>query len=151
MRLIDADKLFQDLKEHNVPFNADINEAIIVAPTVDAVPLDDYKSMEQTVYKLTKAIADAELTGEQVKEYCRKRNLLIVGSEVFNEMKARWGAEPVRHGQWMRTDAYPHWIYCSECYAQFIRNSEFLKLEDIPHNFCPNCGAKMDEVEDGKT
>lgn len=35
MRLIDADALIQDLKDHNIPFNADINEAIIVAPTVD--------------------------------------------------------------------------------------------------------------------
>ena len=39
MRLIDADALFQDLKEHNIPFNANINEAIIVAPTIDAVPV----------------------------------------------------------------------------------------------------------------
>lgn len=38
-RLIDAEKLFQDLREHNIPFNADINEAIIVAPTVDAEPV----------------------------------------------------------------------------------------------------------------
>ena len=37
MRLIDADALIHDLKEHKIPFNADINEAIIVAPTVDAV------------------------------------------------------------------------------------------------------------------
>lgn len=29
-----------------------------LVPTVDAVPLEDYKSMEQTVNKLTKAIAD---------------------------------------------------------------------------------------------
>lgn len=36
-RLIDADALIQDLREHKIPFNADINEAIIVAPTVDAV------------------------------------------------------------------------------------------------------------------
>lgn len=56
--------------------------------------------------------------------------------------------EPVRHRRWLRTDAYPHRIYCSECYATFIRNDEFLHLEDIPHNYCPNCGARMDEVEE---
>ena len=37
MRLIDADALFRDLREHKIPFNADINEAIIVAPTIDPV------------------------------------------------------------------------------------------------------------------
>lgn len=52
-------------------------------------------------------------------------------------------AEPVKHGRWLRTDAYPHRIYCSECYATFIRNDEFLHLEDIPHDYCPNCGARM--------
>ena len=39
MRLIDADALIQDLKDHKIPFNADINDAIIVAPTIDAVPV----------------------------------------------------------------------------------------------------------------
>lgn len=29
-------------------------------PTIEAVPLEDYRSMEQTVYKLTQAIAEAE-------------------------------------------------------------------------------------------
>lgn len=33
-RLIDADALFQDLREHNIPFNNDINSAINVAPTI---------------------------------------------------------------------------------------------------------------------
>ena len=51
--------------------------------------------------------------------------------------------DAVKHGRWLRTDAYPHRIYCSECYATFIRNDEFLKLNDIPHDYCPNCGARM--------
>jgi hypothetical protein len=56
-------------------------------------------------------------------------------------------AEPTKHGRWLRTDAYPHRIYCSECYATFIRNDELLKLNDIPHDYCPNCGARMDGGE----
>lgn len=38
-RYIDADALIQDLKDRKIPFNADINEAIICAPTVDAEPV----------------------------------------------------------------------------------------------------------------
>ena len=59
-RLIDADKIklpqgfFE--KVDNVP---KFYEWLDEQPTVDAVPLEDYKSMERTVYKLTKAIADA--------------------------------------------------------------------------------------------
>ena len=37
MRLIDAEALIQDIKDHKIPFNADINEAIVCAPTIDAV------------------------------------------------------------------------------------------------------------------
>lgn len=59
--------------------------------------------------------------------------------------------EPERKkGQWMRTDAYPHRRYCSVCFATFIRNDEFLKLDDIQHKYCPNCGAYMGGEQDGK-
>ncbi len=33
MRLIDADALFKQLREENIPFNADINEIINIQPT----------------------------------------------------------------------------------------------------------------------
>lgn len=117
MRLINADELVKIFHREG---NSDawggefIRRTIEEQPTIEAVPLEDYRSMEQTVHKLTQAIAEAE---------------------------------PVKHGRWLRTDAYPHRIYCSECYATFIRNDEFPHLEDIPHNYCPNCGAKMDDPE----
>ena len=53
-------------------------------------------------------------------------------------------AEPVKHGRWIYDDeAYPggnpygHYV-CDQC------------GEYVPHktNYCPNCGAKMDEVDD---
>lgn len=50
-------------------------------------------------------------------------------------------AEPVRHGNWMRRTnelKHPSWYSCSECGGQF----------NYKWKFCPNCGAKMDEVED---
>ena len=43
---------------------------------------------------------------------------------------------PVRHGPWTVT---PIFIKCSECGETFTL---------IPQNYCPNCGAKMDEVEE---
>ena len=49
----------------------------------------------------------------------------------------------VRHGHWKRSQHYPHIIFCDECGEPFeLSNS-------INHwNYCPNCGAKMDEVEE---
>lgn len=72
MRLIDADALEKKLHEFALDewnqraatswSNAflECEDIVYNAPTIGAVPLEDYKSMEQTVNKLTKAIADAE-------------------------------------------------------------------------------------------
>ena len=55
--------------------------------------------------------------------------------------------EPVRHGRWLHTDAYPHRVYCSCCYRTIITNAELMYRYEIPTNFCPNCGARMDAEE----
>lgn len=48
-----------------------------------------------------------------------------------------------REGSWLQTEAYPHWVYCSNCMQRFVHNSEWIEQYDIPTNYCPNCGAKM--------
>lgn len=45
-------------------------------------------------------------------------------------------AVPVRHGKWTVTPIY---IKCSECGESFML---------IPQNYCPHCGAKMDEEKE---
>lgn len=44
MRLIDADKLIEVLNKKSVSFNANVNDAILTAPTVDAVPYEEWFS-----------------------------------------------------------------------------------------------------------
>lgn len=58
-------------------------------------------------------------------------------------------AEPVRHGHWCVTQAYPHTVYCSECFQRFAQ-AHWAVWEDgsLPRDYCPHCGAKMDEVRD---
>ena len=51
---------------------------------------------------------------------------------------------PVRHGRWMTTDAYPHHLYCSVCYKTYAKNAKWANELDLPTNYCPNCGARMD-------
>ena len=48
--------------------------------------------------------------------------------------------EPVRHGHWT-LDRHEHGV-CSVCHMTSVDiiGGEF-------HNYCPNCGAKMDEVK----
>ena len=116
MRVIDADKL----KSY-------------FAPTLTG--RTEYSADEILLTIMTIPTVEAEPTEEQVKEYCRKRSLVIVSNDLFNEMKARWSAKPVRHGRWVK-GKYPLYS-CSECGAiyQFI---------GYGYNYCPECGAKMD-------
>ena len=55
---------------------------------------------------------------------------------------------PVRHGRWMTTDAYPHHLYCSVCYKNYAKNAKWVNELDLPTNYCPNCGARMDKEDE---
>ena len=46
---------------------------------------------------------------------------------------------PVRHGRWGTHSDRPDSLICSVC------NCGFNMWKHDPHNYCPNCGAKMEE------
>ena len=48
-------------------------------------------------------------------------------------------AVPVRNGKWETNSDRPDSLICSVCKCGF----DMWKHD--PHNFCPNCGSKMDE------
>lgn len=54
--------------------------------------------------------------------------------EVISDFPAADVVE-VRHGRWIK---YKYFDECSECYAMAI----------LRHNYCPNCGARMDTKEE---
>ena len=57
-------------------------------------------------------------------------------------------AVPVRRGRWPITDAYPHNVYCSQCYKTFAQTHWAVwKDGTLPRDFCPSCGADMREVD----
>ena len=60
-------------------------------------------------------------------------------------------AEPVRHGKWieLNTESGIFMTYdevkCSECgFDEYFFNKGWARFK-----YCPNCGAKMEEVNDG--
>lgn len=83
----------------------------------------------------------AEPTEKQVEEYCHKRCLVVVDSELFNEMKARWSEEPVKHGHWVFHEVWEgtNWGFyeCSICGD---------RRWTVGGKYCQECGTKMDEV-----
>lgn len=50
--------------------------------------------------------------------------------------------EPVRRGRWKRTNAYSNIIFCDECGEPFEKSNSSDKW-----NYCPNCGAKMEDEQ----
>lgn len=94
------------------------------------------------------------------KQYCIRRASLSLVTNDFNKVYARVvdamdieeippaDVVPVIHARWRYTDAYPHQVYCSNCNKKFLPNMEWIGIYNIPTNYCPCCGAKMDESED---
>ena len=67
---------------------------------------------------------------------------LWIRYKVFEDaitLAPRVDAEPVRHGHWIEAK-YPLFI-CSECGATYQDNG-------YGYNYCPHCGAKMDESKE---
>lgn len=62
------------------------------------------------------------------------------------------GVVPVVHGKWVYKplDKFRKYqVKCSNCDIAFIGNYDAYD-EPGDFNYCPNCGAKMDEVNDGE-
>ena len=77
--------------------------------------------------------AQPEITEDDVKEYCRKRCLIVVTSNFYEEMMKRWSQHERKRGKWTNENGADGWNRCSVCGELAI---------DL-FDFCPNCGADM--------
>ena len=92
-------------------------------------------------------LIDADALVESIKKYED-----IIGTPLYMVRKhidSQPTIEP-KHGRWVENKGRYGW-YCSQCkkennYAYHYNESNAIELQDY---YCPNCGAKMDEVEDG--
>lgn len=90
--------------------------------------------------KLKKAIEIVENIKASVPPY-----LPNAGEALDTVIKAAVDAEPVKHGHLCSTDAYPHHLYCSECYKTLIPNEDICFEKNEFPKYCMWCGAKLDE------
>lgn len=104
-------------------------------------------------YKNTKQEMSDLISRQEAKkkhcEICRDTNLCYRNFSTCPEVKAFDSISPAERpkGKWLKTDLYPHRIYCSSCYKTYIRNEELLERWEFPMNYCPNCGAEMEREE----
>ena len=70
--------------------------------------------------------------------------------QIINEAPSA-DVAPVRHAKWVLIDeCVNEGVYCSNCHKKIYR-AEYAN-QKVKSNFCPNCGAKMDEeVSNDKT
>lgn len=95
-------------------------------------------------------LIDAESLKHEVLEICKYNCFTVIkptseqcnGCEVYDIYKKiieapTVEAKPVVHAHWLKRDIDHTWNRCSACGD----NSHY------PSNYCPNCGAQMDEKE----
>lgn len=136
MRLIDADELIRfyfDDEDGNKSFEFVPGEFIDNAPTVEAEPNTAIETVNWY---------HQNADGEMVLGANSNQQAWFKADDVFKALKA----EPTKHGRWIvlhgvlaGDDIYGDMGKCSNC-GLHLRNYEW--------NYCPNCGAKMDEVEE---
>lgn len=62
-------------------------------------------------------------------------------------------AQMPKRGEWKTTDAFPHRVYCSNCFRTYVPSDRWQIWVDKPgeggleRNYCPSCGAKMMEAQ----
>ena len=77
------------------------------------------------------------------EDMCVFEILSHIELEIGNLPSAQPTAEPVRHGKWIKADSQQYFrkhypcFTCSEC--------GYRKDSQKKWNYCPNCGARMDE------
>ena len=82
------------------------------------------------------AVADVYYNTPDINLSCEKFEAAILKIQAAD-------VAPVRHGRWVEKEKYTFGIMydCSLCENRILDNGH-------PWNYCPNCGAKMDEKED---
>lgn len=126
---INREELIKDLKkfapEH---YSALVNTLIEKQPAADVVSVG---VLQQVMWERDIAISQLESYG-------------VGFAEKADVVK-------VRHGKWLRTDAYPHRVYCSVCHKTYVTNEEVIRGRSWEYpaycteaEWCPHCGAKMD-------
>jgi predicted RNA-binding Zn-ribbon protein involved in translation (DUF1610 family) len=124
-RYIDADALRTNLIK-NIGLTNGIDKSFDETPTIDAVPVSELKDTEK----------ERDYWMDKAHSYEQTILRLTISA----------GEVPVKRGQWKKSGKWGRVYRCNQCgnYLDF----DGVNVGRGSANFCPNCGARMDE--DGK-
>lgn len=108
--------------------------------------------------------AQPEITEEQVKEYCKKRCLVVLDSSLFQRLKS---AQPEKcedcgnfnkarllipqperkRGKWLEKMRPTQSQKAAICECSVCGDTVWVYDGDRTWNYCPNCGARMEAQE----
>lgn len=79
---------------------------------------------------------------------------LIMLFALFHRFEGEESVDGTKKGEWLKTDAYPHHVYCSECYKTYVTNEEVIdgrggsRTYCTEAEFCPHCGVRMETEQE---
>ena len=143
MRLIDADAVISGVKNRCIGQNDvvkvehSIISMIYMIPTIDAVPVDFLKSISSRMYGKERFFKQTNGTwyDRYRADYISLEEMMDRIYQQIVELDDCIDAEPVRHGKWIEYPIADGMNQCSVCGVLRFGES----------NYCPNCGARMDE------
>lgn len=168
MRLIDADALEDNLETAIAVYKRNAKYDKTLLRQVDALKFELKIIKDAPTFKVSGKMIDADAFAEAVDKlqwyslHCNgemlrgavcEEDAFYKASDIYTEINKavtiRADLIELKTGHWEITDAYPHNVYCSECYTRFAQ-THWAVWEDgsLPRKFCPNCGARMERNDE---
>jgi hypothetical protein len=116
--------------------------------------MDEYIERETLINQLEDEIEDCGYADASNKPIAYGTILGLKSALSYAKALPTADVVAVGHGEWLKTEAHPHRVYCSLCYKTYVTNEEVIGGRSDGHfiycseaEYCPHCGAKMDLKE----
>lgn len=104
--------------------------------------MSDLIRRQDAIDALTEANLKSHMDSVEGGQENRSAIRIIMELPSAERKRGEWIAYNGDDSNWLRNDGSPVFMQCSECNTMVVNNFAF------NWNYCPNCGAKMDEREE---